>query len=80
VRLVWLIVAGTAGYLTLGTIGLVAAVGLMELACYFYSLLTLRRVHVLDMRRELVFLACLVAGITTGLLISRVMLWLWPSL
>jgi O-antigen/teichoic acid export membrane protein len=80
VRLVWLVAAGLAGFLTIGTIGLVAAVGLMELACYFYSMLTLRRVHVLDMRREFVFLACLAAGVTTGFLISRVLLWIWPTL
>ncbi|MDF2638775.1 MAG: teichoic acid transporter [Novosphingobium lindaniclasticum] len=66
VKLVWLTVAGFAGYLVLGQIGLVLAVGLMEAPALVVKWLRLRLAGLLDMREELLFLAVGLAGVGSG--------------
>ena len=79
-RLGWLAIAGVAGYLALGPIGLVAAVGTVELAPYLYSCAVLRRAGVLDLREEGAFLLALAAGAGLGYLIAATALWVRPGL
>jgi len=66
VKLVWLTVAGFVGYLVLGQIGLVLAVGLMEAPALVVKWLRLRLAGLLDMREELLFLAVGLAGVGSG--------------
>jgi O-antigen/teichoic acid export membrane protein len=62
VRLSWLAVAGTIGFLVFGPIGLIAAVGMIEVPALLYSWHLLRQVKVLSLRRELVYLATIMCG------------------
>jgi O-antigen/teichoic acid export membrane protein len=65
VRLAWFAIAIPAGYLTLGALGVVIAVGLVELPAMLYSWSILRRDRLLDLREEFLFLG--VIGLSAGL-------------
>jgi O-antigen/teichoic acid export membrane protein len=68
VKLLWLAIAGPAGYLEWGPIGLVAAVGLMEVPAVLFKWFQMHRVNLLDLRQELSFVAAGMVGIATGAL------------
>jgi lipopolysaccharide exporter len=65
-KLVWLAMAGPLAWIAKGQIGLVAVVGLMELPSLLLKWVQMRRVGLLDLRKELVFLGAGGAGILVG--------------
>lgn len=67
-KLLWLALAGPAGYLLGGTIGLVAVVGLMEPAVVLFKWEQMRRARLLDLPQELMFLAAGGVGILVGMI------------
>lgn len=80
VRLAWLVVAIPLGYLAIGTFGIVVAVGLIEVPATLYCWLLLRRLSILRMREELLFLAVVAAGATIGFALSTAALHAFPHL
>jgi len=80
VRVIWLAVAIPAGFFMVGPIGVVAAVGLMEVPAMLYSWLLLGRVRVLDLRQELLLLALVATGAAIGFLGGTEVLRLFPRL
>ncbi|MBE7186569.1 MAG: oligosaccharide flippase family protein [Methylobacterium mesophilicum] len=80
VRLVWLIIVGTAGFLSFGTTGIVAAVGTIEVPVLGYSWLLLKRLGVLDWREEAAYLAAGAVGAALSTAGSAVIFSLFPSL
>lgn len=66
VRLVWLIATGTAGYLAFGPIGLILAVGTVEIAAQLYFWLMLGRAGLLSIREEALLIAAALAGAAIG--------------
>ena len=79
-RLAWLAVMGTIGFWAFGTIGLVAAVGTIELAPYLYSCGVLRRHRILNLREEGLFIAALALGAAAGFGVAEGALFFWPQL
>ena len=71
-RLAFLLVGGTILYFWLGVIGLVWAVGLVEVAALLFGWYTLRRVKVLNVGRELEPLLFAAAGLLLGLAINHI--------
>lgn len=65
-KLIWFAIAGPVGFALWGTLGLVIAVGLMEIPCLLYKGYQLRRVRLLDLRQELLFLAASLPGMALG--------------
>ena len=65
-KLVWFCVAGPAGYALGGVMGLVLAVGLMEIPPVILKWTQMHRLKFLDLRQELLFLAAGGAGIIVG--------------
>lgn len=63
-RISWLGFSMYPGYMLFGSIGIVLSVATIEILPLFYSLLILRKLNVLCLKRELVFLCCVA---TTGL-------------
>ena len=80
VRVIWLALAIPLGFILLGPIGVVAAVGLVEVPAMLYCWLLLRRLDVLDMREELIFLGLVAAGAAIGWLVGTETLRLFPHL
>ena len=80
VRLVWVVLAIPAGLAFFGSIGVVAAIGLIEVPAMLYCWLLLRRFHVLDLREELAFLSLVGAGALVGWLVGGAVLNLLPHL
>jgi lipopolysaccharide exporter len=74
VRLAWFAVAIPAGYLMLGALGVVIAVGLVEGPAMIYSWVVLRRAGLLDLREEFLFIAVIAFGAGVGYVVSRVLL------
>ncbi|GGE90148.1 oligosaccharide flippase family protein [Sphingomonas prati] len=66
VRLGWLLAMGTAGFLIAGPIGLVAAVGLIEIPVMLYCWYELGRIGVFRIGEELLMLAALGFGLLMG--------------
>ena len=66
VALVWLIATGTAGYLAFGPIGLILAVGTVEIAAQLYFWLMLGRAGLLSIREEALLIATALAGAAIG--------------
>lgn len=66
VKLIWLAVGIPAGWHFLGPLGVVGAVGLMELAAVLFKWLQMHRAALLDLRQECVFLAAGGAGAMVG--------------
>ena len=79
-RVAWLASTIPGGFLLLGATGVVAAVGLMEVPAMIYSWLLLRRIRVLDLREELLFLGLVALGATIGFLAATEVLRLFPRL
>jgi O-antigen/teichoic acid export membrane protein len=78
IRLAWLVLAGTLGVLAAGPIGLVIAVGSIELLPYLYNLGRLRRAGLLDVREELLQVFLGLAGIAAGWLSAAIGFKLLP--
>jgi lipopolysaccharide exporter len=71
-RVVWLVVAAPLGYWAFGALGVVAVVGLLELPALVFSWVWLRKVGILKMRNEILYLAVVCIGTILGLAASRV--------
>jgi O-antigen/teichoic acid export membrane protein len=80
VRVVWLVGAIPLGYLAIGTLGVVVAVGTIEVPAMLYSWLLLHRIGILRMRHELSFLGLIAAGAAIGFALSTAALHLFPHL
>ena len=80
VRVIWLCTAIPFGFIWFGPLGVVAAVGLVEVPAMIYSWFVLRRLGVLNLREELAFLATAAAGGLIGYLVAAEALSLWPRL
>jgi lipopolysaccharide exporter len=65
-KLIWIVVAAPAGYALYGGLGLVAAVGLMEIPAVLFKWGRMHQVGLLDLRQELLFLAAGAAGVALG--------------
>jgi O-antigen/teichoic acid export membrane protein len=70
VRLIWLLAAIPLGYLRFGPLGVVGAVGLVEIPAMLFSWSVLRRAGVLNMREELSFLVVVALGALASSAIS----------
>jgi len=79
-RLVWLAVSIPAGFAIVGPLGVVAAVGLIEVPATLFNWVLLRRVGVLNLREELSYIGLLAAGALIGFLGGTVVLRLIPGL
>lgn len=66
VKLTWFAIAGPVGFAFGGILGLVIAVGLMEIPPTLFKWVQLRRVSLLDVRQELLFLGAGIPGIALG--------------
>lgn len=73
VRVIWLAIAGTAGYFAYGVIGVVAAVGSVEFVAQLYGWIRLRQIGFLDWRYEFQFLGSAAAGFILGSLGSALL-------
>lgn len=62
VRLIWLAIAGTIGFLKLGALGLIAAVGMIEAPALLYSWYVLWRNGLLNLREEGTYLVIAAAS------------------
>ncbi len=71
VRLAWLTITGTIGYVGFGTLGVVAAVGMIELPVMVYCWTALHREGVFRWADELTMLATLACGIALGFLCDQ---------
>jgi len=65
-KLAWFCVAGPAGYELGGVVGLVIAIGLMEIPAVLFKWFRMHQVDLLDLKQELFFLAAGVAGFVVG--------------
>lgn len=65
-KLIWFCIAGPVGYELGGVIGLVIAIGLMEIPAVLFKWVRMHRVDLLDLRQELLFLAAGAAGFVAG--------------
>lgn len=65
-KLTWLASAGTAGYLVWGKLGLVGAVGLVEVSALGIKWVRMRQAGLLDLAQEGLFLAVGAGGIVLG--------------
>lgn len=70
-KLAWFCIAGPAGYALGGVLGLVVAVGLMEIPPVILKWTQMHRLKLLDLRQELLFLAAGGAGIAIGAAADR---------
>ena len=80
VRVIWLGLAIPGGFMLLGAIGVVAAVGLIEVPAMLYSWLLLHRIRVLNLREELLFIALVIAGAAVGFAVGTESMRLFPRL
>ena len=80
VRLLWVLVAIPAGLLLFGPIGVVAAIGLIEVPAMLYCWLLLHNMDVLDFKEELAYLGLVAAGAAIGWLARTEILHLFPHL
>ena len=80
VLVLWLAGAIPLGIVLFGTIGVVAAVGLMEVPAMLYCWLMLQKARVLDLREEMSFLGFVGVGAITGFLLGTEVLHLFPHL
>ncbi|WP_341632047.1 oligosaccharide flippase family protein [Sphingomonas agri] len=80
VRVLWLALAIPGGFVLLGSLGVVAAVGLIEVPAMLYSWVLLRRMAVLRIGEELTILGLICAGAAIGFLCSTEILLLFPHL
>lgn len=80
VRLIWIAIAVPAGFLWLGTLGVIVAVGLLELPVLLFGWWMLAREQVLDLREEVAQLAVMLTGAGLGYGVSLVTLTAFPGL
>jgi lipopolysaccharide exporter len=80
VRICWLAIAIPLGFAIIGTLGVVVAVGTIEVPAMLYSWVLLHRMGILRMREELLVLALLCLGAVIGLGASTTTLRLLPHL
>lgn len=80
VRLGWLVVAIPLGYLFLGPVGIIAAVGLIEVPALGYNWVLLRRERILDVAQEAQFLVLMAGGSLLGWGVSSAVLAWQPNL
>lgn len=73
IKLIWLALATPAAYLTEGTMGLVAVIGLMELPPLLLKWFQLGRIGLLDLSKEMIFIGLGLCGIATGWVISELL-------
>jgi O-antigen/teichoic acid export membrane protein len=66
-RVVWLVVAGIAGFLLLGPIGLVGALALIEFLPFLYYSVVMRRLDLLDAKREMLAFVVVLVGVAVGM-------------
>lgn len=71
VRLGWLLIGGAGGYLLAGPIGLIVAVGTIEVPVLLYNWWELRRSDLLLLDQELLMLATAIGGLGAGLAAVR---------
>jgi hypothetical protein len=71
IKLVWLALAAPAGWFLAGPLGLVAAVGLMEVPAVLLKWFLMHRADLLDLREEMLFIAAGLAGIAAGAGVDR---------
>lgn len=79
-RLLWVILMIPVGFIVLGPIGVVTAMGFIEVPATLYCWVLLRRVGVLDLRKEGAFLALIAVGATIGFVGGTAILRLFPHL
>jgi len=79
-RLLWVISMIPVGFIFFGPIGVVTAMGLIEVPATLYCWVLLRRVGVLDLRKEVAFLALIATGATIGFVGETAILRLFPHL
>jgi lipopolysaccharide exporter len=70
-RVMWLIVAAPLGYWAHGALGVILAVGLLEAAPLAYSWVWLRKVGILNIRNELLYLGVVGGGVILGMAASQ---------
>lgn len=80
VRLAWICAAMPLGLLCFGPIGVVAAVGTIEVPTMLYSWILLRRLKVLNLKEEIAFVGLIGAGAAIGWLGATEILHLFPKL
>jgi lipopolysaccharide exporter len=80
VRVLWLAVGIPAGFLMFGALGIVGAVGLIEVPAMLCSWILLRKIGVFDLRQELLPLVATAAGAAIGFLGATEVLRLFPHL
>jgi len=71
VRFAWLIVMGIAGYLALGIMGAVIAVGTVEVGALLYNWIVLSRTGLLNLKEEFLILAVALAGVGLGTAVTK---------
>lgn len=74
-RVIWLVVAAPIGYWAYGALGVIVVVGLLELPALVCSWVWLRKVGILDMRKEMLYLGIVCGGAVLGLAASRLGLY-----
>ncbi len=67
-KLVWLTVAAGTGFAFYGEMGLIVAIGLMELPAMLVKWVRMHALNLLDLRQEMIFLAAGPAGLLCGLI------------
>jgi hypothetical protein len=77
-RLIWVISAIPAGFLLMGPVGVVAAIGLIEVPATLYCWFLLSRMNILNFTEELFFLLLIAIGSAIGWLGSTAVLQLFP--
>ena len=80
VRLLWVVGAVPLGLMYFGPVGVIAAMGLMEVPAMLYCWLLLRRIDVLDLREELAFMGLVASGAAIGWLGATEILHFFPHL
>ncbi|WP_340316935.1 oligosaccharide flippase family protein [Rhizorhabdus argentea] len=70
VRAIWLALAGPIGFLLFGPIGVIAAVGLIELPVLGFHWVVLHRASLFDLREELAYLAVAGVGAASGFAVT----------
>jgi lipopolysaccharide exporter len=70
-RVIWLIIAIPIGFWVHGALGVVIVVGLLEAPALAYSWVWLRKVGILNMRYEMLYLGVVCGGAILALAVSR---------
>lgn len=79
-RLAWLTVTIPTGFVMIGPVGVVAAVGLIEVPATLFNWVLLRKAGVLNLREELLYILLLAAGALIGFAGGSVILRLLQGL